>query len=268
MDGLRALIPALLVAVTAPDAFAGAWLQKPGDTMLITQATYFSGDEYFDIDGSRQPQPRFSKWELQPYIEHGLNEWLTLGGSVYLQQVSQSDHSNYGIGDPEFFARVGLMHSATYGELALQPMVKFPSIYHDSGTPRGASRATDVELNLLWGMNYEIFDARDYVDTRVGYRERGRGLKPQWKLDASFGTYVSDALQIIPAIRYTAVAQSVTASPFSQNGEQDFDLLKAELTAAYHLDETQWVHATLFEHLAGSQTGAGTGLSLGYGTRF
>jgi hypothetical protein len=252
----------------ASHAQAGAWLQKPGDGLVIAQATYFGSSEYFDTDGTLQPQPRFNKYELQPYGEYGVNRWLTVGGSAYLQKVHQSDHGNYGLGDPEAFARIGIMNDNTYGVISLQPLVKFPSIYHDSGNPRGASGSTDMELSLLYGLNYPLLDDRDYFDARIGYRERSKHLKPQWRADMAYGTYVTEHIQMISAVRYIAAAQEIDVSGFSENGEQDYDLLKTEVTTAYHLDDHRWVQATIFNHVAGTQTGSGTGFSLGYGEHF
>lgn len=233
------------------------------------QSGYFQSDDFYDVDGSSVAQPAFRKWEIQPYMEYGATDWLTVGGSTFLQRVSQSGQSNEGLADTELFARSALWHSADGHEhLSLQPLVKLPSFFTSSGTPRGGSRSTDVELSLLYGSNLEILSDRDFADLRVGYRTRSRGLNSQWRMDAALGVQLSEHIQLIPAARVILATQFDDSENFSENAEQDFDLLKLELTAAYHLDKEHWLQLTAFDHVAGAQVGAGRGLMLGIAERF
>lgn len=262
------MIPALLVACSAAPAFAGAWLQPKGDGLFITQATYFSSDAYFDESGQKIDQRTFKKWELQPYAEYGLTNTLTVGGSLYAQQVSQSGDSNGGIGDPELFFRTRLWHNDRE-TLAIQPLIKLSSAYAHDTVPRGGSRSTDGELNLLYGRNLKLWwGLTGYTDMRVGYRVRSRGLNPQWRTDAAVGINLSEQWQIIPAFRSVIAAKYDDTGGFREDGEQDYDLYKIELTGLYNVDKKHWVHATLFDHVGGAFTGAGRGFTLGFAERF
>lgn len=251
----------------ATTAHAGAWTQADGEGLAIMQASYFSSGEYFDVDGSLAEQDELKKYELQPYIEYGVRDWLTLGGSTYLQRVGQSGDNNYGIADTELFARARIWQNGGR-VIAVQPLVKLPSLYHDDAPPRGGSKALDMELSLLYGENMPLISDRDYLDIRAGYRQRGRGLAAQWRGDIAFGMNLTDKLQIIPAFRAIVATEIDDAAAFSEDGEQDFDLYKAELTLAYHLNDQRWLQLTVFDHIAGMQTGAGRGISLGIAERF
>jgi hypothetical protein len=55
-------------------ALANPWLQKPGEGLLILNGLAYATDTYFDSEGQKTAQPRFSKYELNPYLEYGLNE--------------------------------------------------------------------------------------------------------------------------------------------------------------------------------------------------
>lgn len=264
---LRRIIPALFPFLFAQSALAGAWTQAEGKGLFIGQATYFASDKFFDQDGQEQRQPTFRKFELQPYVEYGVKDWLTVGGSTYLQRVNQSDDDNWGIADTELFARLRLWKGETR-VISIQPLIKLPSEFSEGGTPRGGSRAVDAELSLLYGRSMKIFKKNGYTDMRVGYRVRGRGLNPQWRVDAAAGIFVTEDIQLIPAFRSVVTTKYDETGGFREDGEQDYDLAKAELTAAYHLNERGWMQLTYFEHIAGAFTGAGRGVSLGYAEAF
>ncbi len=238
-----------------------------GEGLAITQITNFTSDEYWDTDGTIQPQNTYHKWELQPYVEYGLTERITIGGTAYLQHTMQSGDKNRGIADPEFFARMKLWQHGPH-LLSIQPLIKLPSRFeHHSSTPRGGSKSTDAELSLLYGRNLPIVSDNDYADIRLGYRSRSRHLHSQFRFDAALGLKPFERWQFIPAMRYVE-ASTIDTAAFRQNGELDYDLLKGELTVLYSLPSGNWVHATYFKHLQGYQTGTGSGISLGYAVRF
>lgn len=258
---------AIACALSACPAIAGAWTQEKGKGLVITQATYFSTNEYFDVDGARVKQNRFHKWEWQPYAEYGATDWLTLGGTAYFHRVLQSGQQNNGIGDPELFARLRLWNEDS-SVLSIQPMVKLASSYTHDVLPRGGSRSTDFELSLLYGESFRLISSHDYLDTRIGYRWRGRGLAPQWRSDVAYGTHLTDSLQLVLAGRGIIAAEIDENTLFREDGEQDFDLMKGEATLFYHFEPGRWVHATAYEHLAGFMAGAGRGFTFGYAESF
>lgn len=264
---LRRIIPALLVFVSA-QAHAGAWTQPAGEGLFIAQATYFNSDHFFDMDGARVPQSTFRKAELQPYAEYGLRDWLTVGGSAYVQYLAQAGDDNQGIGDPELFARIRLKQFENGDVLSIQPLIKLPSYYTKDNQPRGGSRSIDGELSLMYGSNWEFFGFTGFTDTRAGYRIRSRGLKSQYRIDQAVGINVSDDFLLIPAFRSVITTEYDDTATFSEDGEQDYDLAKIEMTTLYKLDDKSWVHATVFDHVAGAFTGDGRGITIGFAEKF
>ena len=261
---VRAFLSCLMLLIACP-ALAGAWLQPAGNGIAITQTTYFTSDEFFDTDSARQPQNKFTKYEWQPYVEYGLSERWTVGGTAYLNYVEQNSDDNYGLADAELFARTRLWRDDT-SVLSLQPLIKSRSFYQDNSTPRGGSKSYDAELSLLYGQQFTLLSARDYVDLRLGYRWRSHSRKPQWRADAAVAIHLSDAWQLIGAVR--AIYSETTSRAFSENGDQDFKLLKTELTAQYAFNDRHWLQASMFTHVDGTMVGAGNGFSLGFGRRF
>ena len=256
-----------LITMYAGTTYAGAWTQSEGHGLFITQVTRYSTDSFFDTEARKQSQPEFTKYEIQPYIEYGLKDWLTVGGSAYLQSVAQSGRNNYGIADPEAFARLRL-YQTDARVLSIQPLVKFGSRFNREGTPRGGSKSHDAELSALYGGNLHVISDKDYFDTRIGYRWRDNDLSDQWRADAAIGLSVTNSIQLVPAVRAIYSPGMTDAAVFSENGDLDYSVLKAEVAGIYHVDENQWLQATLAKHVYGVQTGAGYSLSLGYAKRF
>jgi hypothetical protein len=257
----------LITAWLTSAAHAGAWLLPKGHGLGIAQATYYTTSNYFDSDGNLQPQPRFSKYELQPYLEYGLLDNLTIGGSAYIQKVSQSGLDNKGIADPELFVRAHLW-SDEKQIISIQPLIKFSSDFKHDRSPRGGSNSTDMELSLLYGRTQKILTSNDYIDLRMGYRWRNHNLSDQLRVDATAGLKLTEQLEIIPAIRGLMATKPTDVTVYSENGELDYAVVKAELTGLYHLNDTQWVHATFFKPIQGVQTGNGYGVTLGFAQRF
>ena len=257
----------LLSSLISAPAFAGAWVQERGHGEIIGNATYFTSDQYYDRSGDRSSQTRFEKLEFQPYVEYGISKSVTVGGSAFLQRDEQGIKHNNGIADPEIFLR-GQIYRDDKNVVSLQPLVKFASSFNHEATPRGGSGSTDAELSVLYGRNLNLVSTRDYADLRLGYRTRSGDLNDQVKADASLGLRVSNGWEIIPALRYVKATSLGSPTVFTENGEQDYDLLKLELGAAYHLSDTRAVHLAVFDHVAGKQTGDGQGVTVGYSVKF
>lgn len=265
---MRCFFPALFLSLSlATAAQAGAWLQPQGHGQVIAQGTYFTSDKYYDYRGHATNQPRYNKYEFMPYAEYGLTKTVTIGGTASLQYDTQSSRDNYGLADPEIFARTSLYRDEKQ-VVSIQPLVKFKSAFDHKGSPRGGSDSTDVELSLLYGRNLNLISNRDYLDLDAGYRYRSTDLHDQYHANAALGLQVAPRVQLIPAIRTTIAAKRLRNVAFSQNGNQDYDLLKLEMTGRYSLTETQAVGLTVFNHVDGRQTGNGTGVTLSFAQQF
>lgn len=264
---LKRLTMLCVFLCAAQAAQAGAWLQPEGHGLLITQARYFTSDSFFDVNGQKQPQQRYTKYEVQPYVEYGLTDWLTIGGSAFAQRVSQSGRQNSGLADPEIFAR-SVLWQGERQVISLQPLIKFASYFRDNGTPRGGSSSTDAELAVLYGRNLNIMSDRDYLDSRTGYRLRGDGRSPELRNDTTLGLNITDAIQLIPAIRSVMATAPDESSAFSQNGDIDSSYITAELGGLIKLDDSQSVQAAFSKTVYGIQSGDGYALSFGYAQSF
>lgn len=255
------------LSLTPISAHAGAWLQKTGEGLAVAQYTYFSTDDFFDENGNRQSQQRFDKSELNLYAEYGVNAWLTVGTNLFANYVEQGSQDNVGIADAEIFARTPLYQDDTW-MVSLQPLIKLPSEYDKDINLRGGSRSTDVELSALVGINQPIISNKDFIDTRLGYRERSRGLDGQWRVDATLGVYPTDDLLLSVSARGIISNANPNNVAFREDGEQEYSQAKIEVGAQYALSEDYWLQLTGFSHVAGQQAGGGEGITIGVGMRF
>lgn len=254
----------LMLFLSSP-AFAGAWLQADDGLLVSTQALHYRTDSYYDTGGEELAQQRFTKNEINLYMEYGWRENLTIGTNLFLNQVNQG-RDNIGIADPELFARLPLLKGECY-IFSIQPLIKLPSWYQHAGTPRGGTESFDGELSLLFGWNLPVIHARDYLDLRIGYRERTDGLNGQYRFDIAYGLHLSDSLAMVPAFRAIRATES-DAQAFSNNGALDYDLYKTEMNLYYAINDFQQLSLGYFSHFAGEQTGAGQGIMFGLLQRF
>lgn len=264
---LRAWLFLQIALYSHSAALAGAWLQPQGRGLAVAQGTYYATNSYFDQEGEKQPQARFQKQEFNLYAEYGVFDHLTLGSNLFINRVSQLGEARYSLADSEFFVRRSIWQTEST-QVSLQPLFKLPSLASEKESPRGGSRSLDGEISFLVGKNLHLVSPRDFLDTRMGYRARSRGLSAQFRGDVVLGLGLSERLMLLPALRVIAAQSPDTSEVFEENGEQDYDLMKGELGLVYQLSDSRSLHASIFSHLSGSRTGSGEGVSVGYGIRF
>lgn len=263
---------------------SGAWTQAEGRTHLIINSVYYTNDQFFDRDGNLESQPRFDKYEYNPFVEYGVADELTIGASFMMQLLFQETSStfsnqnttvtvtgsdyNYGIGNTELFARYRL-HAGTRHVLSVQPLIKLPAYYAFDRVPRADSNNFDAELSLLGGYSFPLFGQEHYIDVRVGYRHRFHSmLEDQFRGDIKLGLRLNRRWEIIPAL---STIQAINASKdlfFTEDGQNDFDLVKFETMLQYNLNEHMYLQLGGFGHIDGRNVGEGYGAIFSTGFKF
>lgn len=254
----------LLICLLLPlQASAGAWLQEEGKGLLSLNYFYYGTDTAFDLNGDKTAVPSFNKHELNPYVEYGLLDNLTIGASPFLQVVSQdvagggSEH-NVGLAETEIFARVKLYEEADWA-LSLQPLFKLPSFYRDDDEVKAGREESDAELMLLAGYSFPLFGQQHYVTGGAGYRTRFGALDDQYRAHIEAGFRFLNDFTLMPEFRWVERSES-NGDPFlSVSGQNNYDLSKIQLSALYDLNERYSVQAGLFQHVDGRNTGADGG---------
>ncbi len=242
----------------------------------------YQSDSYFDEQGNRQSQGDFSKYEINPYLEYGLSDSLTLGVNLFAQYLQQdvsetinfgqrgsiTHHytaENIGLTDSELFARQRLWQRNGL-VISFQPLVKFPSLYHADHLPKGGSDSFDIENSLLTGYSFPLWDRYHFIDLRLGYRHRlDTLLNDQIKADAKLGIAIDESWYLIPAITYTHATAHTPQIAFAESGLNDYDLLKLECSVLFRVNPELYFSAGAFAHASGTNTGEGYGIMISTG---
>lgn len=244
-------------------AHAGAWTQAKGKGQFILTQSAYGTDHYYNNQKKTRPQLPYRKYELNPYLEYGVWDGITLGGNVSLQHVRQrladgSQHSQ-GIGDSEFFARLRLLEQNGFA-VSAEPLVKLPSPSSPDTTPKlGASRP-DAGLGLSAGYGFGGSGRPHFADLYLGYRWRLGDPRDQMRMTATFGYSLTPRWMVMPQIFVTKRRNSPKTSAITLSSGDDYDLGKAQLSALYRMNEKTSLQGGVFLHAAGKNTGAGGGL--------
>ncbi len=266
-------------------AHAGAWTIPEHQWSMITSANLYYSDAYFDLNGDRQSQQPYTKYELNPYIEYGVTDTLTTGANLFVQYVMQDQSfsflsadrltlttttyssDNFGLADTELFVRQRLYHDGGL-VLSVQPLLKLPSLFFKRDLPRGGNDAFGAELSLLGGYGFSLFDQHHYIDLRAGYQKRFNGLEDQYKFDAKLGISLSESIQLIPAVYFVASTDLPSAASFSESGENEFDSTKIELMGRYDIDPYMYFQGGIAGHIDGRNSGEGVSITVATGIIF
>ncbi|MBV8939494.1 MAG: hypothetical protein JO089_06615 [Alphaproteobacteria bacterium] len=255
-----------LTALTSFPACAGAWTQSENQGLVITTAAYYGAGDYFDNGGSRRSQPRYTKEELNPYVEYGLRDGLTLGGNFFIDRLDDTMHTRTGIGDSEIFLRRRLWQEGDY-VLSVQPLARLPALASSQRQPALGSATPDAAVSLLGGMQFTAFGQTHYAEMDAGYRFRFGPRADQVLLAATLGLRLDPRLTVMPQLFQTFRMGAGNGS-FTESPRDDYTLTTAQLSAVYQLTDADAVQAGAFSHVAGKNTGAGGGVLLAYWRTF
>jgi len=271
---MKSIFPhAVLIALFPAICHAGAWTQKQGELQFINTLHYYKTDSFFDTSGDKQSQPEFTKAEWNPYAEYGLTDSLTLGVNAFLHRVTSNSNapstvdSNWGLSDTELFARQKIWEQDGM-VLALQPLVKLPSFYQHGELPQSGTDDFDVEAMLQGGYSFSAYGQHHFIAADIGYRARGGEPNDQVKANITVGARLDENWLILPQLFSTWRTNSSTGATFTQSGQDDYNLVKLQLSAAYALDESTTVQLGGYSHVWAENSGAGGGVILSLWKQF
>lgn len=250
------MVAALLIST---NAFAGAWTQDPGKSQLIITNSYYTTDEKFDNNGFLIRQPRYSKHEINPYFEYGLYEGITVGANLSFQRASQSDQTNWGIGDSEFFLRARVFKRGGF-VISVEPMVKLPRLASTDDSPMLGGSYPDVGLGLLGGYGFSLFGQHHFTALDLQQRHRFGSPQNQFRLTESLGIGLSENWMVLGQAFATLRQDKPDVAAFTQSSNDDYGLFKLQLSVIYKMNDTTSLQFGTFDNVIGSNVGAGSGL--------
>lgn len=256
----------ILLCLVTGVAHAGAWTQKEGEALLITNFSYYSASEFFDNSGRKQPLTDYSKYELNPYLEYGLRDDVTVGANIFVDRASQNS-SNWGIGDSEFFIRKRLWQKNGF-VFSAEPMIKFPSLANHSSQPQIGSRNYDTGLTFSSGYGFQAWGLDHFVDLDAGYRYRFGTPNNQLKFSAIAGFSLSKKSMVLAQVFNTSRLASSPDPTFTQSPADDYNLTKLQISTIYKMDDKLSLQIGAFSDIYGRNTGAGDGATFAISKKF
>lgn len=255
------LVLALCLAAPLPAA-AGAWTQRKGDGQAIVTARTYSTGTRFDDNGRKRSQRRYSAQNINPYLEYGLTDRLTLGANLLATRADDGTNARIALSDSEFFARARLWQEENW-VVSLQPTLTLPG--PQSGTKRRpaiGSKSGAAGAQLLAGYGFPLLGGQHFSEAGIGYRHRMGNPGDQLTASATLGFALTPDLTLMPQLFQTVRLKAPAAASFTESPRDDYTLTVLQLSALYRLDEKNALQLGGFAHVAGENAGAGRGLLL------
>lgn len=252
----------MMVFMFTTTVYAGAWTQNSGKLLLIQNSSFYYTDKFFDESGKkRQLNGYYQKYELNPYVEYGLSNDITIGANVFLDRSVQVDlqnatvAQNYGVGDSEFFIRKQLYKDSGFA-VAIEPMIKLPSLTNSKKQPQIGSRYFDSAITISGGYGF----SEHFIEVSGTYNHRFGTPNDQLKLAATAGFTVAENWQIMPQVFITKRTNRASLSSFTQSSSDDYNLTKLQLSAIYKINNNIAMQGAFFSNVAGRNVGDGDGV--------
>jgi len=174
-----------MVSLTAHrPAEAGAWTHKPGEGQVIVTA----GRNMAPIGRFISGEPSADSTLSQIYLEYGLYEGLTIGGSAFVEIADENNVDN-GSAFMAFFVRRRLWQSdagdVVSAELGYAHPIE-PLIGEDFGDNNPDS-VPELRLRGQYGRGFWGDWGNAFVSVDAGYDWRGEGEPDEVRLDVSGG---------------------------------------------------------------------------------
>jgi hypothetical protein len=255
----------LAIALYSGSVQAGAWTQYKGQGQFILNGYYYAADERFDNNGSLQPLSKYSKYELNPYVEYGLTGSVTVGANLSLQAVAQKSSSglltNYGVGDSEFFAK-GLLYDDSSFVVSATSLIKAPGLYSYNDQPKIGGTHPDVGAGLSAGYSFSLFGQNHFANLDTLYRYRFGTPENQINLAATLGVHITPQWMLMPQAFATLRTKMPTVATFTQSSGDDYNEVKLQFSAVYAYSPATSFQVGTFATVDGRNVGAGKGVLL------
>ncbi|MBY0406217.1 MAG: hypothetical protein K2Q01_00875, partial [Rickettsiales bacterium] len=209
-----------LLSLWSAPALAGAWTQDVGHANVIVTASRYASSDFYNSNGNRTAQADYRKYELNPYIEYGLYDGVTLVGNLSLQSAEQDvaggfTRHSWGLGESEFSVRARLWQG--YGfVVSAEPMVKLPP--PDSSTlPPLGSPNPDAGLTGSVGYGMDAWGQHHFANLDTQYRHRMGRQRDQVRVNATVGIGVARDWVVMPQAFLTLRTDDPQVASFTQS---------------------------------------------------
>jgi hypothetical protein len=190
---------------------------------------------------------------------------------VFLQRLQQRQANglnadNWGLGNSEVFTRWQAWQSGRRA-MSLDGFAALPSVYARAADPRAGRNNYDLGAAINIGQGFTLWRSEHFLAARAAYRHRLGILRDQVQLEARTGLRFGEDWMLLPEL-FLTVPMGGVGPNFSVAGQNDYRLLKGQLSAVYFLRDNTGLQVGIFRHLSGDNTGTGGGALLSLWRRF
>jgi hypothetical protein len=169
-------------------SFADAWVEEKGDALTITSAGWYVSTRSYDEKRHRHGSPRYRELKINPYVEYGATDRLTVGTSIFVADIDahKSDGPREtGFEEVDLFARY-LIWADENSVFTVKALIKLPGNASTAQAAVGGADQIDIEVDALYGIAGQFFKTDNYwfAEFRVGPRKRFE--KPADEIRAGF----------------------------------------------------------------------------------
>lgn len=263
---------ALLASVLTSQCMAGAWTARKGSMYNKLFMNYYEADEYFDSARDSKGYAKngeFRDFNSGYYVEYGLSDSLTLGGSLSFKSLRYEDDSEInrstGFSDLDVSAKYRILETRG-GAFSLQGLVKIPETYDEKDAVPMGNGQYDTEIRLLFGQSlYPVIPA--YCNIEAGYRFRAEEPADEVRYLLELGTDFSK--KCYGRIKLDGILGMENADDDAGIGGNpaatlDYDLGKLDMTVGYKMTEDTALEFGCRPDIYGKNTSSGVNWSLAY----
>lgn len=251
-------------------AYAGAWTQKSNDGFGTLRYIYYETSHQFDRDGKKDSianDGEYRKQSINLYFEHGLTDWLTMTGNFFYDflnyKETQIKLSNNGLSDQTMGLRCRILKEPVV--VSIEEAVKAPAGYSENKNLPLGNAQVDLGSWLLLGKSFGKDWYACYANFELGYTVRFEEPPDALKWQVMLG---------YKGIKNTSVAVSWNATRSIGSGKEarvnknllalvDYDLDVINMSLGYSITPRISINANYFIHVAGKNTGGGSGFGVG-----
>ena len=177
---------------------AGAWTLQRHHWQVLTVATVTQADALFDGEGRARVPTKFNKSLLQNTLEYGLTDRITaFAASAYVVARVQSPVTGTVSAQDTSFeagARIGLFRD--FGLLSLQGSYKSAGAF-DLSVSSNHQPGRQVDVRLLYGTSFKLFDLNGFVDLQAGQRWISRPRPNETPVDLTAGLWLTPRTMLL-----------------------------------------------------------------------
>ncbi len=244
---MRAQIIAILVLhIFVCEAEAGAWTLSRNHIEIFSGVITSRATQRFDQHGTPAGKIFFNKLFAQNWMEYGLTDALTVfAAPEYV--FAEYDMHHKGVTrerSTSVAAGARLLLSRRIGVLSLQTSLKSSGAF-SMPTSAGGEDGLQLELRLLYGWCFKLFERDVFFDAQIGERWSKRPRPNELVIDTTAGFWVTEK-HLIMLQSFNMISTGKAKSPY-----EDYRLHKVQASFVQRITSRWSLQGGYFFALAG-----------------